>query len=143
MVVIGPLLMVETVDSFNTTLNIPFSLNCNVTAELDGKLLNTTIEWIRINGTSDMEDILESHECCPKALYFESSSGCKYDFRSGSGSSGSGSGFSGSPPAVFGYQSVLHRTENGTDSVVIYRCQATTMNITSYSDTTVYLEGYT
>ena len=85
------------------------------------------------------------HECFPDTLNIlsvnESSSGCEIDLGSGSDFSGSGSGFSGSPPAVFGYQSVLNRTENGTDTQVTYRCQATAMNVTRFSDTTVYVEG--
>ena len=141
--------MVETPSSFSITLNIPFSLICNVRAELDGQLLNTTIEWILIssasNVTSEVDEVLQLHECFLDTLNFlsvnESSSECEIDLGSRSDFSGSGSGFSGSSPAVFSYLSVLHRTENGTDTQVTYRCQATAMNVTMFSDTTVYVEG--
>ena len=138
--------MVETPSSFSITLNIPFSLICNVRAELDGQLLNTTIEWILIssasNDTSEVDEVLQLHECFLNFLSVnESSSECEIDLGSRSDFSGSGSGFSGSSPAVFGYQSVLHRTENGTDTQVTYRCQATVVNVTMFSDTTVYVEG--
>ena len=139
----------KTVSRFNITLNIPFSLICNVRAEFDGRPLNTAIEWILFssegNGTSEVKEVLEMHECFPGTINLlsvnESSSECEIDLGSVLDFSGSGSGFSGSPPAVFGYQSVLNRTENGTDTQVTYRCQATAMNVTRFSDTTVYVEG--
>ena len=128
----------ETESSINTTLTLPFSLTCIVRAKLDAKPLNTTIEWIRIlstsNVTSDMEETLIFHDCSPNPQNLssvESSSECEYVL-------GSEADFSTS---VFGYQSVLHRTENGTDTTVIYRCQASTQNTTSFSDITVYVEG--
>ena len=137
----------KTVSRFNITLSIPFSLICIVRAELDGRPLNTAIEWILFssenNGTSEVK--LEMHECFLDTLNIlsvnESSSGCEIYLMPVSDFSGSGSGFSGSPPAVFGYQSVLNRTENGTDTQVTYRCQATAMNVIMFSDTTVYVEG--
>ena len=135
-----------TVSYHNSTYNIPFSLSCNVRAELDGYHLNTTIRWIRIspesNTTSQMEEVLTSFRCIPEIqanfsyLFFNgNNSGCEYEL-------GFGSGISSSSPSVLGYQSVLNTTENGTDTVVTYRCQATIMmNITSFSDITVYVKG--
>ena len=43
----GPLV---TAPSYNSTHNIPFSLRCNVWAELDGYPLYTTIKWTGISG---------------------------------------------------------------------------------------------
>ena len=135
---LGPVLVVETLPSFNTTLNIPFSLICNVRAELDENPLHTTIEWTRIpfpsKITPEMGETIELHECIPgtqNTNYHEMNTGCVYNPAIVSDLSGS--------PAVFDYQSILQRTENGTDSVVIYQCRATAMSFTSYSDTTVYI----
>ena len=59
--------MVVTAPSYNSTHNIPFSLRCNVWAELDGNPLYTTITWTRIsqnNVTSQiMEEPLDSCKC--------------------------------------------------------------------------------
>ena len=128
-------MVVETVPALNTTVNDPFSLTCNIRAELDGHLLNTTIQWIRIFNPANIKEILKSLRCIPSDTNsLSANEGCGYDY-------GSGSHFSSSLPAAHGYESVLHRTENGTDSSVIYRCQAIALNITTYSDTTVYVEG--
>ena len=135
--------MVMTAYYYNSTYNIPFSLSCNVRAELDGYHPYTTIRWIRIssesNTTSQMEEMLTSFRCIPEIQanfsYFffnKNNSGCEYELGSGSDTS----------TGVLGYQSVLNTTENGTGTVVTYRCQATTMmNITSFSDITVYVKG--
>ena len=111
----------KTVSRFNITLNIPFSLICNVSAEFDGRPLNTAIEWILFssesNGTSEVKEVLEMHECFPDALNLlsvnESSSGCEIDLGSVSDFSASGSGFSGSPPAFLARtnQSFPYNTE--------------------------------
>ena len=128
---LGPEMVVETVPSLNTTVNDPFSLTCNIRAELDGHPLNTTIQWIRIFNPANTKEILNSFKCTPSDIVNE---GCGYDY-------GSGSHFSSSLTAAHGYESVLHTTENSTNSPVIYRCQAIALNITTYSDTTVYVEG--
>ena len=138
-------MLVVTAPSYNSTHNIPFSLKCNVWAELDGHPLYTTIKWIRIsqsNVTSQiMEETLDSYKCIPQIqnnfshlLVNRNSSSCEHEL-------GSGSDFSSSSPSVLGYQSVLNTTEDDTDTVVTYRCQATTMNINIHSDITIYMEG--
>ena len=135
-------MLVVIAPSYNYTHNIPFSLRCNVWAEFDGHPLYTTIKWIRIsqsNVTSQiMEETLDSYKCIPQIQTYlfvnRNNSGCEHAL-------GSGSDFSSSSPSVLGYQSVLNTTENGTDTVVTYRCQATTMNINIHSDITVYVES--
>ena len=138
-------MLVVTAPSYDYTHNIPFSLRCNVWAELDGHSLHTTIKWMRIsqsNVTSQiMEETLDSYKCIPQfqtnfshLLVNRNNSGCEHEL-------GSGSYLSSSSPSVLGYQSVLNTTENSTDTVVTYRCQATTMNINIHSDITVYIEG--
>ena len=105
--------------------------------------LYTTIKWMRISYQSNvtsqiMEETLHSYKCIPQIqtgftylLVNRNNSGCEHELGS----------FSSSSPSVLGYQSVLNTTENGTGTVVTYRCQATTINITYYNDITVYVEG--
>ena len=137
--------MVVTIPSYNSTNNIPFSLKCNVWAEIDGNPVSTNIKWIRIsqsNVTSQiLKETLDSYKCIQQMqtnftylLVNRNNSGCEHDL-------GSGSDFSSSSPSVLGYQSVLNTTENGADTVVTYRCQATTMSINNHSDITVYVES--
>ena len=128
-------MVIESIPSLNTTVNNPFSLTCYIRAELDGHPLNTTIQWIRIFNPANTKETLKSYKCIPSDTNsLSANEGCGYDY-------GSGSHLSSSLPAVHGYESILHRTENGTYSPVIYRCQAIVLNITIYSDTTVYVEG--
>ena len=137
--------MVVTVPSYNSTHNTPFSLRCNVWAEIDGHPLYTTIKWIRISESNFisqiMEEALDSYKCIPQIqtnftylLVNRNNSGCEHELRSGLD-------ISSSSPSVLGYQSVLNTTENSTDTVVTYRCQATTMDITNHNNITVYVEG--
>ena len=86
-----------------------------------------------------MEETLD--KCIPQIqtnftylLVNRNNSGCEHELRSGSD-------ISSSSPSVLGYQSVLNTTENGIDTVVTYRCQATIMDITNYNNITVYVEG--
>ena len=115
--------MVETSpQSLNVTSNEPFSLNCTVRAEHEGNPVNRIIQWIRIDPSSNkMKTALEA----------PSVSEPQY-----------GSGLSSSPldqfltPAVLEYQVVVVAIESGT---FIYRCEATALNTTSFSDTTVFV----
>ena len=138
-------MLVVTETSYNSTHNIPFSLRCNVWAELDGHPLHTTIKWTRISQSNVisqiMEETIDSYKCIPQILtdfshllVNRNNSGCEYEL-------GSGSDISSSSPSVLGYQSVLNTTENSTDTVITYRCQATTMSINNHNDITVYVEG--
>ena len=138
-------MIVVTAPSYDYTHNIPLSLRCNVWAEFNGHPLYTTIKWMRIsqsNVTSQiMKEALDSYKCIPQfqtnftyLLVNRNNSGCEHELTSGSD-------ISSSSPSVLGYQSVLNTTENGIDTVVTYRCQATTMNINIHSDITLYMEG--
>ena len=109
--------------SLNVTSNEPFSLNCTVRAEHEGNPVNTIIQWIHIDPKTALED----------PSVFENSSEPQY-----------GSGLlSSSPldqfltPAVLEYQIVESVTESST---FIYRCDATALNTTSFSDSTVFVK---
>ena len=120
--------MVETSpQSLNVTSNEPFSLNCTVRAEHEGNPVNTVIKWIRISDNAPgMKTVLEG------SSVFDNSSEPEY-----------GSGLSSSPldqfltPAVLEYQVVESVTESST---FIYRCEATALNTTSFSDSTVFVK---
>ena len=114
--------------SLNVTSNKPFSLNCTVRAEHEGNPVNTIIQWIHIDPSSNkMKTALEDPSV------FDNSSVPQY-----------GSGLlSSSPldqfltPAVLEYQIVESVTESST---IIYRCEATALNTTSFSDSTVFVK---
>ena len=111
--------------SLNVTSNEPFSLNCTVIAEHEGNPVNTIIQWIHIDPSSNkMKTALEDPSV------FDNSSVPEY-----------GSGLlSSSPldqPAVLEYQIVESVTESST---FIYRCEATALNTTSFSDSTVFVK---
>ena len=124
--------MVETSpQSLNVTSNEPFSLNCTVRAEHEGNPVNTTIQWIHnidlsSNNSPGMKTALEAPSV------FDNSSEPEY-----------GSGLSSSTldqfltPAVLEYQIVESVTES---SIFIYRCEATALNTTSFSDSTVFVK---
>ena len=132
--------MVQTSPTFITTVpNVLFKVGCNVRAESAGNPLNITIEWTRISPSSyntiNESAQLQRHECTPK------NPSC-LDTISHEGNSGNGSKRrynSAGYLTEFHYQNVLHIAENGTVGVIIYRCNATTQNITTFSDTTVLL----
>ena len=113
--------------SFNVTSDEPFSLNCTVRAEHEGNPVNTIIQWIHIDPSSNkMKTALEDPSV------FDNSSVPQY-----------GSGLSSSPldqfltPAVLEYQVVESVTESST---FIYHCEATALNTTSFSDSTVFVK---
>ena len=111
--------------SLNVTSNEPFSLNCTVITEHEGNPVNTIIQWIHTDPSSNkMKTALEDPSV------FDNSSVPEY-----------GSGLlSSSPldqPAVLEYQIVESVTESST---FIYRCEATALNTTSFSDSTVFVK---
>ena len=116
--------------SLNVTSNEPFSLNCTVRAEHEGNPVNTIIQWIRTNPSSDnapgMKTVLEGPSV------FDNSSKPQY-----------GSGISSSildpflTSTVLDYQVVEVAIESGT---FIYRCEATALNTTSFGDSTVFVK---
>ena len=116
--------------SLNVTSNEPFSLNCTVRAEHEGNPVNTIIQWIRINPSSDNAPVMKTALEGPSV--FDNSSEPQY-----------GSGISSSTldqfltPAVLEYQVVESVTESST---FIYRCEATALNTTSFSDSTVFVK---
>ena len=126
--------MVETSPPFINTSsnNMLFKVICNVRAEYAGNPMDTTIEWTRISNNTINEPI-QSHECTPKnpncinATSHEHHSVNNSEERYGAGE--------------FHYQNILHIAENGTIGVIIYRCNATSLNITISSDTTVLLNN--
>ena len=112
--------------SLNVTSNEPFSLNCTVRAEHEGNPVNTVIQWIRISDNAPgMKTVLEGPSV------FDNSSEPEYV-----------SGLSSSPldqfltSTVLEYQVVEVAIESGT---LIYHCEATALNTTSFSDTTVFV----
>ena len=112
---LDPLLIVETSpESLTTSPNNQFSINCTARAEIDGQSIPLDIEWVRI---------VISPPSGPSELM-----STLYTT-------------TGSPER--GYQSVLTTSENDTVNTTIYRCIATTSNHSSYSDTTVLVEGKT
>ena len=136
----GPLLVVQTSPPFITTIpNVLFKVACNVRVESAGNPLNTTIEWTQISTLSNNavnESVqLQRHECTPKNPYCLNT--ISHERNSGNGSQRryNSAGYL----TEFHYQNVLHIAENGTVGVIIYRCSATTQNITTFSDTTVLL----
>ena len=119
--------MVETSpQSLNVTSNEPFSLICTVRAEHEGNPVSTIIQWICINPSSDnapgMKTVLEGPSV------FDNSSEPQY-----------GSGISSSPldPFLTSTVAVGIAIESGT---FIYRCEATALNTTSFSDSTVFVK---
>ena len=124
--------MVETSpQSHNGTSNEPFSLNCTVRAEHEGNPVNTIIQWIHnidlsSNNSPGMKTALEAPSV------FDNSSEPEY-----------GSVLSSSTldqfltPAVLEYQVVESVTESST---FIYNCEATALNTTSFSDSTVFVK---
>ena len=140
-VLLGVLLVTETQAEPKTYPNTLFSVVCTVVAEYDEQPLNTTITWTRItispmNMTT--ESVLAVQEFTEEDASILSSS------HSDSGSSFTSGFFDYSSSlcnisSKWGYQSVLKTTENITNDTVIYRCNATTLGNTSFSDTTVVL----
>ena len=118
--------------SLNVTSNEPFSLNCTVIAEYEGNPVNTIIQWIHnidlsSNNSPGMKAALEDPSV------FDNSSVPQY-----------GSGLLSSSPldqflthAVLEYQVVESVTESST---FIYHCEATALNTTSFSDSTVFVK---
>ena len=108
--------------SLNVTSNKPFSLTCSVRAEHEGNPVNTIIQWIHIDPSSNkMKTALEAPLVSVPQY---------------------GSGLSSSTLdqfltlAVLEYQVVESVTESST---FIYHCEATALNTTSFSDTTVFV----
>ena len=131
--------MVETSPPIITTFpNVLFKVTCNVKAESAGNPLNATIEWTRISFSINSTNIIfvKRHVMCtPKNPYcsnFSSHEGNDSKSRSGARSSRYNN---------FHYHHVLQSAENGTVGVIIYRCNATTQNISIFSNTNVLLSN--
>ena len=108
--------MVETLpQSLNVTSNEPFSLTCTVRAEFDGNPVSTAIQWTRITSIHgmDKQSSVLANSC------------------------ESGSGFSSSTPEQFSAVAVVVVENSIETGISIYRCEATALNTTSFSDTTV------
>ena len=113
-------------------------------AEYDEQPLNTTITLSRItispmNMTT--ESVLDVQEFTEIEAFTLSSSSTN---DSGSGVNSDILGYSADLCDVsskWGYETVLNSTENITNDTVIYRCSATSLGNSSFSDTTVVLSG--
>ncbi|CAI8012112.1 hypothetical protein GBAR_LOCUS7772, partial [Geodia barretti] len=101
-------------ESLTTSPNNQFSVNCTARAEVDGQSIPVDIEWTRI----DIFSQSGPSELMP-TLYTTT----------------------GSPER--GYQSVLTTSENDTGNTIIYRCTATTLGYSSFSDITILVEAAT
>ncbi|CAI8012111.1 hypothetical protein GBAR_LOCUS7772, partial [Geodia barretti] len=99
-------------ESLTTSPNNQFSVNCTARAEVDGQSIPVDIEWTRI----DIFSQSGPSELMP-TLYTTT----------------------GSPER--GYQSVLTTSENDTGNTIIYRCTATTLGYSSFSDITILVEA--
>ena len=144
-------------ESFPTSASCQFSLTCTVRTDFDGCPRNTTIQWTRItiypSANTSEKLILETKEYTEEDVfvlnYFGSTLVTNFGSASGSGlvpgsntGSDSGSSESGVGPssAEWGYQSVLFTSGNDTADIVIYRCTATSLNISNSSDTSLKFE---
>ena len=100
--------------SLNVTSDEPFSLNCTVRAEHEGNPVNTIIQWIHIDPSSDNAPGMKTALEGPSV--FDNSSEPQY-----------GSGISSSTldqfltSTVLDYQAIGVAIESGT---FIYRCEA-------------------
>ena len=103
--------------SLNVTTNESFSLTCTVRGELGGHPLNTTIKWILVpTSFNGMETVFNTY-------IREEYSSSLDQFPT---------------PAVLEYQVVAGTMKSGT---FIYRCEATALNTTSFSDSTVFVNS--
>ena len=142
---IGSLLITETQPEVIVHRNTLFSVVCTVVAEYDGQPLNTTITWTRITISPTNNTSIDSVLAVQKYTEREASvlnSSTNND--SGSGVNSDHFSYSADLCGVsfkWGYRSVLNSTENITNNTVIYRCTATTLGNTSFSDSTVVLLG--
>ena len=110
--------MVETSpQSLNVTLNKPFPLICTVRAKFDGNPVSTAIQWTlitSIHGMDKQSPVLANS--------------CE-----------SGSEFSSSTPEQFSAVAFVVVEDSMETGTFIYRCEATALNTTSFSDTTVFV----